>query len=348
MQIIRTALATLTTLGALVVPLAANAQAKPIVLQYSSYHPQTIWFTSKGVNPWIAEVEKVTQGRVKIETLPKTVGTPAAAFDVARDGLADMTIVITGYTPGRFPLAEMGELPFGGEDASTMSPAFDRVYRKHFARADEFKGVEILSIFTISPGHIFTTKRQVKTIEDMKGLKLRAPNATSSRSLTLMSAVPILKSFTEAYELLSTGAIDGSLMLKETVKSGNAVDLLHYGTIVPGGVFNSVLAIAVNADKWKSIPEADRKAIMSISGEHFARHIGLAYSDADKEAMGIMAQAKYVVEPASPKLVADMKKALSSQESEWLDRAAKKGIANPAAALADFRQESAKPWVASK
>lgn len=327
---------------------AAQAAAQPIVLKYSSYHPQTIWFTSKGINPWIAEVEKATQGRVKIETLPKTVGTPASAFDVARDGLADMSIVIAGYTPGRFPLAEMGELPFAGDDASTMSPAFDRIYRKHFAKAEEFKGVEVLSIFTISPGHIFTTKRQVKTFDDLKGLKLRSPGATSTRSLTLMGAVPILKSFTEAHEMLSTGAIDGSLMLKETVKSGNAVDLLKYGTLVPGGVFNAVLAVVVNADKWKAIPEADRKAIMSVSGEVMARHMGLAYVEADKEAVGIMTQAKYVVETASPALLADMKKALAPQEAEWVDRAKKKGVADPMAVLTEFRQESVKPRVAAR
>jgi len=328
-------------------PLAASAQ-QPIVIKYSSYHPQTIWFTSKGVNPWIAEVERVTQGRVRIETLPKTVGTPAAAFDVARDGLADMTIVITGYTPGRFPLAEMGELPFGGDDASNMSPAFDRVYRKHFGKADEFKGVEILSIFTISPGHIFTAKRPVRTMEDIKGLKLRSPGATATRALTLMGAVPILKSFTEAYELLSTGVIDGSLLLKETVQSGNAIDLLRYGTLVPGGVFNAVLAIAFNADKWKSISEADRKAIMSISGEKFARHIGQAYAEADRTAMAAMAQAKFVVEPASPALFQGLKTALAPLETEWIERARKKGIAEPAAALAEFRQESAKPWAGDK
>ena len=334
--------------GAVATPFVASAQTKPIVLQYSSYHPATIWFTSKGINPWIAEVEKVTQGRVKIETLPKTVGTPASAFDVARDGLADMTVVITGYTPGRFALAEMGELPFGGEDAITMSPAFDRVYRKHFAAADEFKGVEILSIFTISPGHIFTTKKQVKTMADLKGLKLRVPGQTASQALTHMGAVPILKSFTEAYEMLSTGAIDGGLLLKETVKSGNAVGLLKYGTLVPGGLFNAVLAIAVNADKWKSIPEADRKAILSISGEHFAHHMGRAYSEADKDAMAVMAEAKYVVEPASPAMVSDMKKALAPMDSDWVARARKKGAADPAAALADFRAEANKPWTGGK
>jgi TRAP-type C4-dicarboxylate transport system substrate-binding protein len=347
MRIVRNILFACAAVAAGMAPLATQAQ-QPIVLKYSSYHPQTIWFTSKGINPWIAEVEKATQGRVKIETLPKTVGTPAGAFDVARDGLADMAVVITGYTPGRFQLAEMGELPFGGDDASTMSPSYDRTYRKHFAKFDEFKGVEVLSIFTISPGHVFTSKRQVKTLDDWKGLKLRSPGATATRALTLMGAVPILKSFTEAHELLTTGAIDGSLMLKETIKSGNAVDLLHYGTLIPGGVFNAVLAVVVNSDKWNSIPEADRKAIMSVSGEALARHMGMAYVDADKEAMDLMAKAKYVVEPASPALVSDMKRTLAPLEAEWIDRAKKKGLADPAAVLNEFRQESAKPWVASR
>jgi len=338
MKLAKLVLATAVTLGAALG--SAGAWAQGVTLKYSAWHPANHWLTLTGINPWIAEVEKVTQGRVKIETLPKTVGTPPSQFDVVRDSLADMAIIVTGYTPGRFTLAEMGELPFSGDDPVVMSPALDRMYRKHLAKGDEFKGVEVLSIFTISPGHIFTSKRQVKTIDDLKGLKLRSPTSTSTQALTLMGAVPILKPSTEAYEMLATGVIDGSLMLRETVKSTNAVDLLHYGTLIQGGIFHAVLAVVVNGDKWKSIPEADRKLVMSVSADKLARNIGVAYAAADKAGDEAMAQAKYVVEPASPALMTALKAKLAPMENEWIERAKKKGIADPAAALADFRKEA--------
>jgi len=320
----------------------APASAQNVSIKYSSWLPGNHWLNTSGMMPWMAEVEKATQGRVKIEQLPKAVGTPPTQFDVVLDGLADLSIIVTGYTPGRFVFAEMGELPFSGEDAPTMSPIFDRLYRKHFAKLNEFKGVEVLSIFTVAPGHIFTAKRHIRAIDDIKGLKLRSPSNTATRAITLLGAVPILKSSTEAYELLSSGAIDGSLMFYETVKSTNATALLHYGALVPGGLFNAVLAVVVNADKWKSIPEADRKAIMSVSADTLAHKFGLAYEVADKGGLDAMKEAKYVLEPANPTLMAALKTTLAPMETEWFDRAKKKGLADPAAVLIEFRREVAK------
>ncbi|KWT73925.1 MULTISPECIES: TRAP transporter substrate-binding protein [unclassified Variovorax] len=314
----------------------ASAQAQ-VVVKYSSWLPPTHWLNTTAVIPWMAEVEKATQGRVKIEMLPKTVGTPPSQFDVVRDGLADLGLIVTGYTPGRFELAEMGELPFLGEDPTVMSPAFDRVYRKHFAAANEFKGVEVMSIFTIAPGHIFTAKKQIRSIDDLKGMKLRSASATGTRALTLLGAVPILKSSTEAFEMLSTGAIDGSLMLQETVKSTNSVGLLRYGLLVPGGLFNSSLAVIVNGDKWKAISPADQRAIMGVSGEALAAKIGRAYAAADQSSVDAMKDAKYVLERADPALTQGLRKAMSPIEDEWIAKAKKKGVADPAAALAEFR-----------
>lgn len=329
--------------GLAAVTVTAQAQ---VALKYSSWLPAGHWLNTTGLLPWAAEVEKATQGRVKVEMLPKTVGTPPTQFDVVRDGLADLSIIVTGYTPGRFELAEMGELPFLGDDPRVMSPTFDRIYRKHFAAANEFKGVEVLSIFTIAPGHIFTAKKQIRTLEDMKGLKLRSASATGTRALNLMNAVPILKSSTEAFEMLSTGVIDGSLMLQETVKSTNSLGLLRYGLLVPGGLFNSSLAVIVNSDKWKTIPAADQQAIMAVSAEKLAAAIGKAYAAADQASVDAMKEAKYSLERASPALAADLRRTMAPIEQEWIAKAKKKGITDPAAALADFRSSVEKQTAA--
>lgn len=319
-----------------------RAEAQVNTVRYSSWVPGNHWLNTQGMLLWAADVEKATQGRVKVDMLPKTVGTPPSQFDVVSDGLADLSIIVAGYTPGRFELAEMGELPFLGEGPSTMSPAFDRIYRKHLTAANEFKGAEVLSVFTIAPGHIFTAKKPVKTIDDLKGMKLRSPSSTSTKVLNMLGAVPILKSSTEAYELISTGVIDGTLALQETVKSANLVGLLHHGTLVPGGLFNAVLAIVINTDKWKSISAADQKAIMGVSADSAAKKFGIAYEAADQAGIDAMKEAKYINEYASPALLADLKKSLKPIEDEWIAKAKKKGIADPAAILAEFRAEAAK------
>lgn len=334
-------------LGLTAVAASTGAQAQTVI-KYSSWLPGNHWLNVDAVMLWMADVEKATNGRVKVEILPKTVGTPQSQFDVVTDGLADMGVIVTGYTPGRFPMAEMGELPFNGENPLVLGPVFDRVYRKHFAKANEFKGVEVLSIFSTTAGHFLTAKKQIRTMEDLKGLKLRSASNTGTRVLNLVGAVPILKSSTEAFEMLSSGLIDGSLMFRETVKSTNSVELLHHAAMVPGGIFSATLGIIWNEGKWKSIPEADRKAIMAVSGDKAATYIGKGYAKADQAGVDAMTAAKYDVQYISPAMLAELKKAVAPVEQEWIDAAKKKGAADPAAALKEYRSEVAKAEAALK
>jgi TRAP-type C4-dicarboxylate transport system substrate-binding protein len=101
----------------------AAAQAKT-VLKYSSWFPAT-HSTKRVLRLWIAEVERVTEGRVTVEYLPAVVRSPRERFDVVVDGLADLMIVLPGHTPGRFPVMEVGELPLlVSTDETTSAPAF--------------------------------------------------------------------------------------------------------------------------------------------------------------------------------------------------------------------------------
>src|SRR5688572_17690140 len=91
------------------VSLAATTAFAQTTIKYSNWLPVTHFIHKDVMVPWFAEIEKVTAGRVKIEVLPKVVGTAASQFDVVRDGLADVGYVIPGYTPGRFTVTEVGE-----------------------------------------------------------------------------------------------------------------------------------------------------------------------------------------------------------------------------------------------
>ncbi|NGN44604.1 TRAP transporter substrate-binding protein [Mesorhizobium sp. CGMCC 1.15528] len=327
--------------GALALALATTAAfADTVTIRYSSWLPTTHWLVGGSLVPYLEEIEKVTEGRVKVEILPKVVGTAASQFDVVRDGLADMSWIVAGYTPGRFKLAEMGELPFNG-DTAEISPAFHRAYTKNLAQYDEFKGVEVLAIYAASPGHVATRTRQVSVLEDFKGLKLRSASEVATKSLTLLGAVPILKSSTEAFEMLSTGAIDGSLMIPETVIGTNALDLLKYFTVIPGGFFNTVHLMIINPDKWAEISPEDQKAILAISGEKLARTVGDAYVTQNQLAFDAMKKAGYTIDEVSPDVLARIKGSLKPVETEWVEAAKAKGVADPASALAEFRADFA-------
>lgn len=317
----------------------APAVAQTTVLRYSNWLPAGQAMRVEVVEPWIAEVEKVTNGRVKIDTLPKVVGTVPAQFDVARDGQADLVIFIPGYTPNRFDLLEVLQLPFMGDNPEVLAPIADRFYRKNLATYDEFKGVHPLSVYVVSPGQVFNVKRPLRALADFKGLKVRSPQPSATQALTLLGAVPVSKPVTEAYELLSSGVLDGILLPPESVPAFKLSDLISYGTIVPGAIYNTVLVLGINEDKWKSLRPEDRDAITRISGEAFAARIGAAYAKGDRAAFDALRKAGKGVETLPAPVVGEMKQVLAPIERDWIEKAKKKGVADPQKLLDQLRAE---------
>lgn len=311
------------------------------VLKYSNWLPAGQAMRVEVIEPWITEVEKVTQGRVKIETLPKVVGSVPAQFDVARDGQADLVVFIPGYTPNRFDILEVAQLPFMGDDPERLAPVVDRFYRKHLAPYNELKGVHPLSVYVVSPGQVFNRVRPIKAVADFKGLKIRSPQASATQALTLLGAVPVSKPVSETYELLSSGVLDGTFMPAESIPAFKLTDLVPHATVVPGAIYNTILILGINEDKWKSLGQADRDAITKISGEAFARNVGAAYARGDKAAFDTIRKAGRTVEVLSEPVVAELKKALQPIERDWMEKVRKKGVADPQKLLDQLRAEIA-------
>lgn len=316
---------------------ASGASAQNVTIRHTTWLPHS-HFTNTQIFPsWFAEIEKVTQGRVKVENLPKTVGTAQSAIDVVRDGLADISLVVTAYTPGRYPLTEMFELPGLGNDPGTMSVLVERTYRKHFMQVGEFKDVKLMAMTNVTPQQIFTRTKQVVTVDDLKGMKLRSPTKTTTSILNAVGAVPILKSSAEAFEMLSSGLIDGQLAQADTVIQSKSIDLMKFGTIYPGGLSNAVLIFPLNLATWNKISKADQAAIEAITTEKLAQKFGQGYTDFEIAGMKALRDAGYKIDNAKPELVAALQPAIKALEDDWFKRAKEKGIADPAAILAEFR-----------
>jgi len=328
-------------LGATLTALLGTASAQT-VLKVSNWIPMQHSYNTEVVIPWAAQIDKITQGRVKLEILPKVVGTPGTQYEVARDGLADIVTVVPGYSPGRFDIFGLGELPMASADPSVGAPAYYNFYEKHLAALNLFKGTHVLSVFTTSPGQIFTSKKPVTTMADLSGMKLRSPVTTTVESLKAVGAVPMQKPSTELYELLSGGVLDGTLAGPDQVNGMRLGEVTKHLTVVPGGFYSSVMAVMINEDAWKKISEADRKAIQAISGKPFAERIGVVFSKSVADGTAAFKAKGGTVTQASPALVADMKRAFEPMEKAMFEKARKAGLTNPEAALAELKAEIAK------
>ena len=193
--------------------------------------------------------------------LPKHPSAPPGTFDAVRDGLVDVSFVTASYTPARHPLPLMAELPGAGATAEINSIAFSRVHWKYFQPAGEYKGVKLLGVFTHGPGQMFTVKKQVTSVADLAGMKIRSGGGISEKSAKALGASPLVKPAPESYELLSSGVADGTFFPSESIVSFKLDKVVKYATFFPGGFYSSSFGFFMNEDKWNKLSKQDQDAI---------------------------------------------------------------------------------------
>jgi TRAP-type C4-dicarboxylate transport system substrate-binding protein len=313
---------------ALFASMPAAAQ-KTTELTFSVWIPQSHILVADFMIPWAKEVEQATEGRVKINFLPKPVANPPGHYDAVRNGAVDFAFISNSYYPGRFDLLKFSMLPFSGNSALSTSVASWRIYDKYLKDANLFRGVKVLGIYGHGPGGVFTTDRKVEKIEDFDGLKLRIGGGMQADVAKVLKVNAVVKPAPESYELMSTGVVDGVFFPPESIASFRLVSVTKNATIFPGGLYADTHSIIMNEQAFAKLSAADQAAIMKLSGEHIARMGGKAWGDADDAAMAALKTAKVNIHMASDKLVADIKQRTAPFEKAWLDEAKAKGIDGP-------------------
>ncbi|MCP4295823.1 MAG: TRAP transporter substrate-binding protein, partial [Proteobacteria bacterium] len=260
--------------------LSSSAMAKD--LRLSSWLPPKHPIVANMIVPWIKNVNTITEGRVNIKILAKGLGHPKVHFDIAKDGLADVTYGVHGYQPGRFFMTKSVELPFFGDSAEATSVAYWRVHQKHLAKVNEHRGVQLLSVFTHGPGAIHNSKKDINSVADLKGMKFRVGGGIVADVTKSLGMIGLLKPASKNYEILSRGVADGTLLPLESLKSFRITKLVPHTTIVPGGLYNTSFFLVMNRNTFKSFSMKDQEGVMRVSGEAFARLSGRAWDAADK------------------------------------------------------------------
>jgi TRAP-type C4-dicarboxylate transport system substrate-binding protein len=328
----------LTALAALGLSTAASAQ---VVLATSTWVPPG-HLLSRGQAAWCDDVAKATQDRVKCNILPKPVSPPAGTFDAIRDGQADLSFSVHGYTPGRYVMTGITEFPFLGDDAVATSVAYQRIYERHLARFNEHKGLKVLTVFTHGPGVIFNNKKPIRSINDFEGVKFRVGGGFVNEIGKVLGANMTLRPASQAYEMLSSGVMDGNWFPDESVTSFKLEKLTKFRTAIPGGVYNTSFAFVMNEATWNKISKADQAAIEKLSGEAAARRFGKLWDEEDEKSLAVQRQIGIESTTADAKFVADFRARVMPLEAEWIKKAEEKGLRNAAAVLAELRAEIAK------
>ena len=320
--------------------LSAPTQAQT-VLTVSSWLPPT-HTASMAQKEWCDLLENNTKGRIKCNILPRGVSPAPGTYDAVKNGLADLSYTVHGYTPGRFVHTQMTELPFLGNSAESISVALSRVTGKHPEFAAEHQGVKVLSLFTHGPGIVFNVKRPIVKVEDLSGLKFRVGGGMVNDMAKALNMNATLKPAPDSYELLSSGVMDGTLFPAESTESFKIDKIIKHATTFPGGMYNTSFVFMMNQGKYEKLSPEDKKAVDEISGETAARIFGRGWDKVDRRAYGLMQANNVLVTKADAKFVADVKAKTKSLEENWVAASKAKGLKDPAKVLAEFRSEIAK------
>src|SRR5687768_9828614 len=326
----------LTALAASLIAAAQPALAQTTLTMSSWVSPQH-HVTAVVLQGWANEAEKVTNGRVKFQMLPKHPSAPPGTFDAVKEGLVDLSFVTASYTPARHILPMLAELPGAGDTALANSIAYSRIHWKHFHKVGEYKGVKLLGVFTHGPGQMFT-KKAVKSIADVQGLKIRTGGGAAEAVAKALGASAFVKPAPESYELLKSGVADGVFFPMESIISFKLETVLEQATLFPGGMYSSSFGFFMNEDKWNKLPKQDQDAIEKLSGEHLARLAGRSWDEADQKGLDALKKSGVKIVNANAELVAEVKKRSAPIIDEWVKNASAKGV-DAAKILAEFREE---------
>jgi TRAP-type transport system periplasmic protein len=246
--------------------------------------PPTHFVAKDILQPWMAEVERATEGRVKINMLPKAVGSPPQHWELARKGVADISWGNFTYEPERFKSMWFVELPMMGSSCEASSVALWRTHSQFLASNDAFKGVQMLGVGLLGGGQFHHPSKVIDTPDDLKGQKVRMGGPIQKRLLEDLGAIPVEGPGTKAYELLQGGVIDASLHPIESVVNFRLDGILKNHTIIPGGLYDASFFVVMNEGKFKGLSAADQQAIMKVSGEMLSRRWGQEFDKQDKAA----------------------------------------------------------------
>ena len=335
---IRHSLIAAAALAATTLALPAAAQT---VLTLSTWLPPA-HMLSETQKEWCEMLAQKAAGKIKCNALPRAVAAAPGTFDAVRNGLADLSFTVHGYTPGRFVTTQMVELPFMGNSAEATSVAFQRLYAKYPAIADEHKGVKVLAVFTHGPGIVFNTKKPVTRIDDLAGMKWRIGGGMVNEISKAMGMNVTLKPAPESYELLSTGVMDGTLFPAESVESFKIDKVIRFATTFPGGLYNTSFVFMMNQAKYDGLPADVKKAIDEMSGEFAARMLGRGWDRVDRRGMAFMQASGVAFTKADPAFVAAVKAKTGGLEQAWAKAAEAKGLKDAKNVIAEYRAEIGK------
>lgn len=304
------------------------AAADVVTLKVAHFQPTSSNFHQKVLLPWCDKISKESAGRLKCQIYPSMQlgGTPAQLFDQARDGVADIVSTVPTYQSGRFTKTEVFELPFMAKSAERGSPALWDYIQKN--SLDEFKGTKLLFVNLHDGAQLHFGKKSVKTLEDLKGQKIRSPNRLGVKALTALGAVPVQMPAPAVTESVAKNVIDGATLPWEAMTSFKMQEICKTHTETGpkhAKISNAFFVFAMNLGKYNSLPPELKKVIDQNSGREVSAWVGKVWDSNTAAARKIAVDRGSTMNILSDAEYRRWEKVTEQVDDEWVKEVDAKG-----------------------
>ena len=329
--------------AAMMLPLAGfggAAGAADVTLRMHTFIPPVANPSKTFMIPWTKKVAESSGGKLKVQIFwaMQLGGKATQLLDQARDGVVDIAWTLPGYTPGRMPRVEPFELPFVHKDALSTTLALQDYQEKHLLDTD-LKDYKPL-LLHVHQGFLFQTKKPIRTVADLKGLKIRAATRSTVQLLEALGAAGLGMPLPRIPPALSKGVIDGVTLPYEIAPAVKTQDLVSHFSELSGDrprLSTSIFTFLMNKASYNKLSKELRKAIDDNAGRNIAQWAGQNWVDIEEPGLKVIQSRKknkfYTI---APEEVAKMKAAAEPVFDRWFAAMKKIGVDGPAL-LADAR-----------
>ncbi len=260
--------------------MAGNSSASKVIkLSYSSVFPPTHVHAKLG-QAWADEIEKRTDGKVKISFYPGGALLKGdKVYSGIEAGISDIGMSVFVYNRGMFPAMEVVDLPLGFTSGKMATSVINQFYGK-FPPEKLAAEVKVLYLHAHGPG-VLHCKKPVKSLEDLKGLKIRGQGATA-RIISALGAAPVAMPQSDSYEALQKGVVDGNFSPMEVLKGWRQAEVVDYTTESHGIGYSSTFYLIMNRAKWASLPAGVQKVFDEVNAQWAQKHAD-AWDNVDRE-----------------------------------------------------------------
>ena len=315
-------------IGAAFALAAGAASAQEITLKFHHFLPPNSNAQENLIKPWCEKIAKESGNRLKCQIYPamQLGGTPPQLFDQAKDGVADLIWTVPTYQAGRFSKSEVFELPFMTLNAEKASPALWEYIQKH--SLDEFKGTKLI-LAHVHDGAVFHFgSKGPRNLEEMKGLKVRAPTRIGSRVISAMGMIPVQMPAPAVPESISKGVVDGAMIPWEVVTPLKLQEITKFHVEVPVGMpkpSNTIFVVAMNQAKYDGLPADLKKVIDQNSGLEASKWAGKVFDGPEAGARKISEDRKNTFIRITPEEYKRWVTATDNVDDDWMKEVGAKG-----------------------